>query len=98
MGMHPDSGKPLRWQARIDLGVEEVSHRLVVEAYRDFRARLVDQAEIFDEQQIVLARDAKSADLGVAQVTQVQQLRPGIRGQPQWSVARLAHDRMFPPL
>ena len=38
VGMNPDSGKPLGRQAPIDLGIEIVGDRLVVELHGDWRA------------------------------------------------------------
>ena len=48
--MHPDPPKLFRPPARIDLIVEEVGHRLIVERDVDPGASLVDELHIFDKQ------------------------------------------------
>src|SRR5205085_4067455 len=59
--MHPDPRKSLRRQARIDLPVKVIGHRLIIEADRDFTAELLDETDVFHQQQIVLGRDAKAS-------------------------------------
>ena len=75
--------------AQVHLPVEEVGHGLVVEGHRGPGAYLPHKLDVLDVEQVVGRGDAEAADLGVAQVAQEEQLRPGGGTEPQgW--ARLA--------
>ncbi len=76
--MHPDPCKTLGLELFANAVIEMVRHGLVVELDGDRRAALFDQADVFDEQQFVRGRDGKAADFRIPQVTQEQQLGPGI--------------------
>ena len=94
----------------VDLAVEEVCHRMVVEEDRDATAPLEDQLDVLDVEQVVGRGDAEAAHLGVAQVAQVQKFRPGRGAQPKRypggrrsvRIARpqwwLVHGLRIPPL
>src|SRR5688572_20962263 len=83
MRMDPDPRKTLRLQSGIDLLVEEVRHRRIVQRDSHGGAALLDQSYVFDEQWIVDGRDAKAADFGWTGVAQMEQLRPGGRAISQ---------------
>ena len=80
----------------VDLLIEVIGDRLVVELNGHRSAGLPDQPNIVDQQQILGRRDPKTSHLGRSQVTQVQQLGPGIRRQPQGRRGFLVRHR-FPP-
>jgi hypothetical protein len=81
MGVDPHAAEGLRRQAAIHLPVEEVGHGLVVEANRYARAILPDKLDVFEIEQVLGCGNAEAAHLGLAQVTQEQELRPGGRAQ-----------------
>jgi len=56
----------------IDLLVEEIGDRFIVELHADWRAFLPHQTDILDQQQVVGRRDAEGTDLGVTPVTPEQ--------------------------
>ena len=98
MRVQPQSEEPLRRKAGVNLLVKEVGHRIVVECDGNDRRPLSDQPHVFNEQQVALGAHAKSADFGVSQITQKQQLRPGKRTESQrrrlWPA--FAMDRLPP--
>ena len=55
----------------------------VVELDVDPAASLPDEPHVLDEQQVVAGRNPESTDLGLAQVTQEQELGPGGGAEPQ---------------
>ena len=69
MSVDPDPGELFGLAARIDLGIEEIGHRLVEELDMDRRSPLVDELDIFHQQRIVDRGDAESANLGIAGIT-----------------------------
>ncbi len=83
MRMDPDPSKLGRPAAGIDLGVEELGHRLVVKRHRDWGAFLPDQHKIFQVEQILGVRDGETADFRRSEITQKQQFGPRQRTEPQ---------------
>ena len=85
MGMDPGAAELLGPAAQVHLPVEEVGHGLVVEGHRDPGAYLPHQLDVLDVEQVVGRRDAEAAHLGLAQVAQVEELRPGGGAEAQRS-------------
>ncbi len=69
MRMDPDSGELFRATSGIDLNVEEIGDRFVVKRHVRPSADLLDQRDVFDEQQIVGRRDAETADFRLALIS-----------------------------
>ncbi len=69
--------------ARVDLLVEEVCDRPVVEFDVDCGADLFDKRDVFDPQQVARGGQAEPADLGAAEVTQEEEFGPGRGCEPQ---------------
>ncbi len=80
--MEPDSRKAFGQQPGIDLFVEKVGDRSVVEIDRHDRTPLTYQPHVFDQQRISGGRDCEAADFGGAEVAPKQHLRPRRRGEP----------------
>jgi hypothetical protein len=68
MGMQPDPGELFRSAALLDLILEKVSDGLIVELDTGAGGVLRDHHELLNEQWIVIAGDAKAADLRVTAV------------------------------
>jgi hypothetical protein len=83
MRVDPDAGELLGPTVVINLSVEEVSHRLVVEGHVCPGSFLLDQPHVFDKQQILTRCNAETANFRVPIVTQEQQFRPRRRAQPK---------------
>jgi len=83
MGMDPDPREAGRIQTPVNLVVEEVGDRIVTETDRHRGAGLLDEDNVFHQQRIIGRRQAEAADFGLTQITQVQEFRPGIRGEQQ---------------
>lgn len=81
MRVDPDPPELLGSQASIDLLIEVLGHRIVVERDGDHGAALADEHEVFNQQQVISSGDAEAADFGLAEITQEQQLGP--RGRPE---------------
>jgi hypothetical protein len=77
--MDPCAGELLRSTAGVDLLVEEVGDRLVLELDADLGAALADEADVLDQEHVALGADAEAADLGVTAVPQKEQLDPRVR-------------------
>jgi hypothetical protein len=88
MRMHPDSPEAFGLEAGIDLPVEELRHRLIVEANRRLRAILLHQLHVIHVQQVAICGNAESAHFSRPEVPQVQQLGPGRRTEPQEAARR----------
>lgn len=88
MGVNPNASK-LFWSASgIALLVKVVSDSRVVEGNRHRRALLFNELHVFNQQQIVSGRDAEAANLRITVVTEIQQLRPRIRREPErWALS-----------
>ena len=70
MRVQPNSGE-LFWPApTVDLRIEEIGNRLVVEGNMHAVAILFDELHVFDEQQIIARRNSETADFRFAVVTQ----------------------------
>ncbi len=67
MRMGPDPAHLAGLEPGIDLPVEEVGHRLVVKGHGALAARLADELDVLDVEQVVGRGDGKTAHLGVAQ-------------------------------
>ncbi len=72
MAVDPDSGKLLWPTTGIDLVIEELSHRPVIECHGDWRAVLLKQHELIHIKQIGGAGDAETADFGGPEISQEQ--------------------------
>jgi len=84
MRMQPEP-EELRWsETCIHLLIEEIGHALVVEGDGGHARPLTDQPHIVDQQQVIGRADPESTDFGRSGITQKQQLRPGIRREPQY--------------
>ena len=57
--------------------VEVVRDSLVVEGDRYGSTLLIDELNVFDEQQVIRRRDSKTANLSVTIITKINQLCPG---------------------
>jgi hypothetical protein len=77
MGMHPDPAKLLGLQVMIDVLVKKVCYGFIDEGCGELGAILLDELDIFHQQQVILVGDAEAAHFGSAAVAQVQQLGPG---------------------
>lgn len=69
--MDPNSTELLRSSPRVNLPVEEVGNRFIVEGNMRQRADLFDQLHIFNKQQVVSGSDPEPTDFGVSVITQV---------------------------
>ena len=88
MSVNPDTSKRFRLASCIALLVKIVSDRRIVEGDRHRRALLFDELHVFNQQQIIRGRNAEATDLRVTVVTEIQQLRPRIRREPEcWSLS-----------
>ena len=83
VGVNPDPPALFRATTEVDLLLEVFSHRDVVERDECLGAALADELDLADQQQVIGAGDAKRSDLGLADITQEQQLGPGCRREPQ---------------
>ena len=83
VGVYPDPPALFGGASEIDLLLEVLSHRDVVERDECLGAALADELDLADQQQVIRAGDAERADFGRADVTQEQQLGPGCRREPQ---------------
>ena len=83
MRVDPDPREPLRPQAGIDLTIEVVSDRLVVEFDGGRSTILAEHLDVVDIEQIVGRRDGKAAHLGRPEIAEKDQLPPGGRTKPQ---------------
>ena len=81
MGVAPDPQEILRQQALIDAAVREISDRFVLHRHGHHRGLLPLCYVIFHIERIILGRDAKAADLGLAEVAEELQLQPGQRSK-----------------
>ena len=82
MGVNPQSRKTFRRQAAIDLLVKEIRHRPVVELHGHGGTDLLYQANVFNQQRILVGGDSEAADFGGAEVAPIQQFRPSGRREP----------------
>ena len=71
MRVQPDPRETVRRQTRVDLLVKEVGHSHVVEGDRRGRTSLPKKLDVFHQQGIGGCGNPESADLGLADVTQV---------------------------
>jgi hypothetical protein len=83
MGMHPDSGKLFNLSALINLPVEKIGHRGIIEGYGHAGAGLSYERHVFDVEQIIRSRNPKSADFRIAVIPQEDQLCPCSRAKSQ---------------
>ena len=83
MRVDPDPAELLGRPACIHLPVEIVRYGAISELHRHGRALLPDEDYVGDEQQVARCCYAEPADFRFAEVAEVQQLRPGVRSQPQ---------------
>jgi len=79
MGVEPDPGELLWLSASIYLGVEEISHSLIVKTDTDSGDFLFDCDKILYIEQVICLGDSKASDLGIAAISKIQQLGPGCR-------------------
>jgi hypothetical protein len=83
MGVNPDPAALFGAATEIDLLLEVLSHRDVIERDERLGTALADELDLADQQQVVGTSDAEGPDFGRADVTQEQQLGPGCRREPQ---------------
>ena len=70
--VNPDAGELFWTSPKVDLLVKEICDGNIVKCDGDDRANLLDQHNIFNEQQVFRGRNSESADLGRPYVTQKQ--------------------------
>ena len=80
--VNPDPAALLGAVALVELVVEVVSDCAVVEGDEDLGAALLDEDDIAHIQEVSGTRDPEPTDLGRAEITQVEQLRPRGRAEP----------------
>ena len=83
MGVNPDPPELFGTQSAINLPIEELGDRLVLEGDRDDGTVLAHQHEVFDQQQIVSGGNPEAPDFGLTEITQEQQLGPRGRMEPE---------------
>lgn len=83
VGVNPDAGELVGAAAGVDLAVEIVGHRFIVEGDVYPRAGLLDELQVFNEQRVVVRGDPEAADFGIAVITQEEQLRPRGRAKAE---------------
>ncbi len=83
MGMYPEASELFWPPTKIDLSVEILGHRVVIEGDSDGRAELWDQDELLDQQEVVGCRDPESANFGLSHITQEQEFGPRCRAESQ---------------
>ena len=76
MCVNPDPSKLFGTQPAINLAVEELGDRIVLERDRDDGTVLAHEDEVFNEQQVIGGGDPEAADFGLAEITQEQELGP----------------------
>jgi len=74
--MQPNSCELLWLPAEVNLGVEEVCHRLVVKLDTDTGYFLLDCNELSDKEQVIGISDCETADFIVRLVSEMHQFRP----------------------
>ena len=83
VGVNPDPAALFGAATEVDLLLEVLSHRDVVERDERLGTALTDELDFADQQQVIWASDAKRAAFGRADVTQEQQLGQGCWREPQ---------------
>jgi hypothetical protein len=83
MRMNPNPSAVRRLPAQINLLIEELGDGVIFESHGDDRADLAEQHKLFHEQQVVCRGNPKTADFGVTQIPQEQQLGPRCRRKPE---------------
>ena len=96
MRVNPHATEARRWQALINLRIEEVGDGGIVEVNRHGGATLPNKLHVFDPQKIVGCRNPKAAHFGRAEVSQEQQLRPRGRAELQRRLARARIRQRLP--
>ena len=89
MGVDPRAGELLGATACIDLLVEELGDRRIVELDRDRRAALPHEPDIFDQEQIVGRTDPEPAHFRVTLIPQIQEFGPRRGAEAEYRTAPL---------
>ena len=82
MRVNPHPAELFERSTEIDLFVEVIRHRLVVEFDRDAGRPLWNQSHVGDAESILGRADAEPTDFGVTPVPQKQQFAPGPGREP----------------
>ncbi len=100
MRVNPDPAKLFRLSAEVHLLFEKVRDRAVLKCDKGLGAVLLNQLQVLHEQQIVRCGNSEPTDFGGTEVTQVPELRPGCRAEPQlrtsWSPFVTRSSRLSP--
>ena len=82
MGVQTNPGELLWLSAGIYLAIKEISHSLIVEADTGSGDFLFDCDKVLYVKQVICLGDSKASDLGIAAISEKQQLGPGCRQEP----------------